>query len=216
MVARHQELWRGDFFELSEDAVQQWLAENAGWLEGRLDPEFVGRMGKEPILQPPLRSSDWSTQWAARYLLVHTLAHIMINQMVFECGYSSAALKERIFVSSDPEAPMAAFLIYTAAGDSEGSLGGLVRIGRPELFEPMVRRALSRASWCSADPVCSEDLGGTGSRRVNKAACHACVLLPETACETINSGLDRALVIGTPQIPKYGFLADLLQSFPSD
>lgn len=206
----------GIFLELSEDAVRQWLAENTGWLEGRLDQEFVDRMGNEPNLQPPLRSSDWSTQWAARYLLVHTLAHIMINQMVFECGYSSAALKERIFVSSDPEAPMAAFLIYTAAGDSEGSLGGLVRIGRPELFEPMVRRALSRASWCSADPVCSEDLGGTGSRRVNKAACHACVLLPETACETINSGLDRAMVIGTPQVPKYGFLSDLIQRFPSD
>lgn len=202
----------GIFVELNEDAVRHWLAENAGWLEERLDQEFVGRMGNEPNLQPPLRSNDRSTQWAARYLLVHTLAHIMINQMVFECGYSSAALKERIFVSSDPEAPMAAFLIYTAAGDSEGSLGGVVRIGRPELFEPMVCRALSRASWCSADPVCSEDLGGKGSRRVNKAACHACVLLPETACETINSGLDRAMVIGTPQVSKYGFMSDLIQS----
>jgi len=206
----------GIFVELSEDAIRQWLADNAAWLGERLDQEFVGRMGSEPNLLPPQQGNHRTSQWAARYLLVHTLAHIMINQMVFECGYSSAALKERIFVSGDPEAPMAAFLIYTAAGDSEGSLGGLVRIGRPELFEPMLRRALSRASWCSADPVCSDNLGGTGSRRVNKAACHACVLLPETACETINSGLDRALVIGTPQDPKYGFLSDLIQSFPSD
>lgn len=201
----------GIFVELSEDAVRQWLADNAAWLTDRLDQAFVDRMGKEPNLLPPLQSNGCTPQWAARYLLVHTLAHILINQMVFECGYSSAALKERIFVSSDSEAPMAAFLIYTAAGDSEGSLGGLVRIGRPELFEPMVLRALSRASWCSADPVCSEDLGGTGSRRVNKAACHACVLLPETACETVNSGLDRAMVIGSPQAPQYGFLSDLIE-----
>lgn len=206
----------GIYIELNEFAVEQWLIDNATWLEERLDQAFVDRMGNEMNLLPPLQSNAWTPQWAARYLLVHTLAHIMINQMVFECGYSSASLKERIFVSSDPKAPMAAFLIYTAAGDSEGSLGGLVRIGRPELFGPVVHRALSRASWCSADPVCSEDLGGTGSRRVNKAACHACVLLPETACETVNSGLDRAMVIGTPQVPKYGFLSDLIQGAPYD
>ncbi|KAF1027600.1 MAG: hypothetical protein GAK29_00569 [Acinetobacter bereziniae] len=78
-------------------------------------------------------------------------------------------------------------------------------MGRPELFETMVKRAIAKASWCSADPVCSEDLGGTGSRLVNKAACHACVLLPETACETINSGLDRAMLVGLPSDQSVGF-----------
>lgn len=200
----------GIFVELSEVAIHQWLTENDQWVTGRLDQEFVERLGSEALVMPPLQGVNWTPQWAARYLLVHTLAHVMINQMVFDCGYSSAALKERLFVSSDTDAPMAAFLIYTAAGDSEGSLGGLVRIGRPELFEPMVKRALSRASWCSADPVCSEDFGGTGSRRLNKAACHACVLLPETACETINNGLDRAMIVGTPQEPNLGFFHKLL------
>jgi hypothetical protein len=202
----------GLFVELREEAINSWLDRNASWLQGRLDKGFVDRMANERWLLPPL-SSGCTWQWAARYLLVHTLAHILINQLVFECGYSSASLKERIFVSNDDGAPMAAFLIYTAAGDSEGSLGGLVRLGRPELFEPMVRRAVSRASWCSADPVCSENLGGNGSRRVNKAACHACVLLPETACETINSGLDRAMVVGTAEAPQAGFLSDLIQGF---
>lgn len=203
----------GIFVELNEDAVLEWLANNEKWLTDRLDQTFVERMANETNLMPPLQRNNLVPKWAARYLLVHSLAHILINQMVFECGYSSAALKERIFVSTDPRAPMAAFLIYTAAGDSEGSLGGLVRIGRPELFEPMVLRALSRASWCSADPVCSEDLGGTGSRRVNKAACHACLLLPETACETVNSGLDRAMVIGTPEAPHHGFMSDLMKGY---
>lgn len=199
----------GIYIELSEDAINQWITDNTEWLDARLDRAFVTRMTDEANLLPPVGGEQRTTQWAARYLLVHTLAHIMINQMVFECGYSSAALKERIFVSNDKVAPMAAFLIYTAAGDSEGSLGGLVRLGRPSLFEPMVLRALSRASWCSADPVCSEDLGGTGSRRVNKAACHACVLLPETACETLNSGLDRSMIVGSPQEPEHGFLSSL-------
>jgi hypothetical protein len=107
---------------------------------------------------------------------------------------------------------MAGFLIYTAAGDADGTLGGLVRLGRPERLGAVLQRAISRASWCSADPVCSENLGGQGSKLANLAACHACTLLPETACETINQGLDRALVVGTPTRRDVGFLAELLDS----
>ena len=113
-------------------------------------------------------------------------------------------------MSCDPTAPMAGLLIYTAAGDSEGTLGGLVRLGRSERLGPVMQRALGRASWCSADPVCSEQLGGQGSQRANLAACHACILLPETSCETINQGLDRAVVVGTPDDREVGLLAGLL------
>jgi hypothetical protein len=107
---------------------------------------------------------------------------------------------------------MAGFLIYTAAGDAEGTLGGLVRLGRAERLSLVVKRALDRASWCSADPVCSEHLGGQGSRLANLAACHACVLLPETSCETINQGLDRAMIVGTPDARTGGFLSNLLDA----
>jgi hypothetical protein len=204
----------GIYFELSESAILDWIDTNCDWLKKRYDANFISRMSCEPLLLPPTSDVDWL--WAARYQLVHTLSHLMINQLVFECGYSSASLKERLFISSDKQAPMAGVLIYTASGDSEGSMGGLVRLGRSELFEPVLRRALSRASWCSADPVCSEDMGGTGSRLVNKAACHACVLLPETACETINNGLDRAVVIGTPtDTGSVGFLSSLIGGFVS-
>ena len=54
----------------------------------------------------------------------------MINQLSFDCGYGSSALRERIYcekTSNDLE--MYGVLIYTASGDSEGSLGGLVRQG---------------------------------------------------------------------------------------
>ena len=102
---------------------------------------------------------------------------------------------------------MAGFLIYTAAGDSEGTMGGLVRMARPGTLEPTVIAALDRAQWCSSDPVCME-LGekGQGPRSMNLAACHSCGLLPETACESFNSFLDRAVVVGTPDDPSIGFL----------
>ena len=158
---------------------------------------------------PPLGVADRA--WASRYLLVHSLAHVLINQFVFECGYSTASLRERLYISADANAPMAGILIYTAAGDSEGTLGGLVRLGRQERLGPVVRRALSRASWCSADPVCSENLGGQGSRLANLAACHACVLLPETSCETVNQGLDRAMIVGTADNREPGWMAELLE-----
>jgi hypothetical protein len=110
---------------------------------------------------------------------------------------------------------MAGILIYTAAGDSEGTLGGLVSLGRAERLGLSVRRALSRASWCSADPVCSENLGGQGARRANLAACYACTLLPETSCETINEGLDRAMIVGTPDERSPGWMVDLLDRIHS-
>lgn len=90
-------------------------------------------------------------------------------------------------------------------------MGGLVRLGQPERFGAIARRAISRASWCSADPVCSENLGGQGSRQVNMAACHSCVLLPETSCETINQGLDRAMLVGTPEDRAPGYLSELVE-----
>jgi hypothetical protein len=201
----------GIYIELNDQRLKAWQAENASWLKHRLDDGYVNRL--QGIFQtlPPL--SQATREWASRYLLVHSFAHILINQFVFECGYSTASLRERLYVSTDPDAPMASLMIYTAAGDADGTLGGLVRLGRPEHLGPAVRRALGRASWCSADPICSEQLGGQGSRLVNLAACHCCILLPETSCETINQGLDRAMIVGTPESEdsrKHGFMADLL------
>jgi hypothetical protein len=198
----------GIYIEMNEQCITQWQNDNATWMQARLDDGFISRLGGVFLTLPPLDAAN--RRWASRYLLVHTLAHIMINQFVFECGYSTASLRERLYISADQNAAMAAFLIYTAAGDSDGTLGGLVRLGRPDRLGPVIHRALSRASWCSADPVCSEHLGGQGSRLANLAACQACVLLPETSCETINQGLDRAMIVGTPDNRERGFMSALL------
>jgi hypothetical protein len=142
-----------------------------------------------------------------RFVLLHTLAHLLINRLTFECGYSSASLRERLYVSEDPQAPMAGILIYTAAGDAEGTLGGLVRMGKPARLEPLLFRSLSGARWCSADPVCMEmgRSGGQGPDSLNLAACHGCSLVPETACEEFNRLLDRGLVVGDFDKPSVGF-----------
>jgi len=198
----------GLFIELNEQAIQNWMDKNESSLRNRFDDAFVLRMIDEEYVLPPRIGADW--RWAVKYLLVHTLSHILIKQLVFDCGYSSAALKERIFVSNDEKQPMSACLIYTASGDSEGSLGGLVSLGRKELFKDALVKALHRSLWCSADPICAENISSRGSRLINKAACHSCVLLPETACETINNALDRAVVIGKPEDFSLGFFSSLI------
>ena len=79
-----------------------------------------------------------------RYTLLHAFAHLLINRRTDEAGYSSASLRERLYVSTDRQAPMAGVLIYTAAGDSDGTRGGLVRLGRPEHLGRLIEEALAR------------------------------------------------------------------------
>ncbi len=143
-----------------------------------------------------------------RLIAIHTLAHLLMRQLVFESGYSSSALRERIYVGPD----MAGLLIYTADGDSEGSLGGLVRQGRPDRLGDLIRVALDRGVWCSADPVCRETKG-QGLGGFNRAACHACSLVPETSCVFANTLLDRSLLLGRgTSLP--GLLENVLAGSP--
>ncbi len=104
---------------------------------------------------------------------------------------------------------MAGILIYTASGDADGTLGGLVRQGKPDFLSDLVSKAVTSGYWCSSDPLCVESQGqGLGS--LNLAACYACALLPETSCEEFNRLLDRALVVGLPDEPELGFLSGML------
>lgn len=143
-----------------------------------------------------------------RFILLHTFAHVLINELIFKSGYSSASLRERLYVSSKPGSEMSSVLIYTAAGDSEGTMGGLVRMSHPRNLAPMIESAIADARWCSTDPVCM-DAGekGQGINSCNGAACHGCALLPETSCEEQNQFLDRGLLIGTLNHPDLGFFS---------
>lgn len=182
----------GIFIELEETHLREWEKRTSVVSRvKRLDDQYqmvrLARRLRE-------RSID------QRFVLLHTFSHLLMNRLTFECGYSSAALRERLYYSSHPDHPMAGILIYTAAGDAEGTMGGLVRMGQPGNLDPIIRRALESALWCSTDPVCAESgqLGGQGPDSLNLAACHNCALVPETACEEFNRFLDRGLVIGEP------------------
>ncbi|MFF5183451.1 DrmB family protein [Streptomyces sp. NPDC000345] len=135
-----------------------------------------------------------------RFVLLHTLAHLLIRQLSFESGYTTASLRERIYAR--PEQDQYGILVYTAAGDAEGTLGGLVRQGEPPRLAETLLRMTEAAAWCSADPLCAEH-SGQGFGNLNRAACHACALLPETSCEAGNTLLDRALVVGGEHVPGY-------------
>ncbi len=145
-----------------------------------------------------------------KYVLLHTIAHALISQLSFECGYGSAALRERVYCDlRDHDRPMQGVLIYTASGDSEGTLGGLVHQGEPDLLTAVFEQAILRSRWCSSDPICIES-SGQGTDNANLAACHGCLLLPETACEIGNRLLDRGLLVGTPDMPEIEFVPSTL------
>jgi hypothetical protein len=178
----------GIFIRLKHDQVAEWemtdnLVNHIAPLQAREDAA-ARRLGRPAR---PIRP---------RFLLLHTLAHLLIRRLVFECGYGSASLRERLYVSEKSNAIMSGILIYTASGDCEGSMGGLVRLGQVENFTRVFKAAIEDAAWCSADPVCTESgtNGGQGIDGLNVAACHCCTLLPETACELFNCYLDRSVV----------------------
>jgi hypothetical protein len=189
----------GIFLKFREDRLGEWIKKFGATHESRFSlinhhmGELRGRRHQQPKLISP------------KHVLIHTFAHLLINELVYECGYGSASLRERIY-SSDGESPMSGVLIYTAAGDSEGSMGGLVQMGQPSYLEAVVDRALEKARWCSSDPVCIESKG-QGPDSCNLAACHTCALLPETSCEEQNRLLDRGVVIGTIENPSSGFFS---------
>jgi hypothetical protein len=132
-----------------------------------------------------------------RYILLHSFAHALIRELALECGYTASSIRERLYASSDADAePMAGVLLYTAAPDSEGTLGGLVSLGEPQHFGPLLRQALERAQLCSSDPLCSEHDPRADSS-VHVAACHACQFASETSCERGNRYLDRATISAT-------------------
>ena len=122
--------------------------------------------------------------------------------MAFECGYPAASLRERLYYG-DGASAMTGVLVYLAAGEPGGSLGGIARLAEPERFAALLARCVETAAWCALDPVCAEH-EGRGEARLNRAACHACCLLAETSCEFGNLMLDRRLVVSPPGEDKTG------------
>ncbi|MEU9877152.1 DUF1998 domain-containing protein [Streptomyces phaeochromogenes] len=193
----------GVFLRLDDDRLDDWSRMTA--VAARAERmrtahrRVMEQRAADPTRVPPSPATP-------RMVLLHTLAHVLINEWSLDAGYPAAALRERLYADDD----MAGILVYTATSDSAGSLGGLVAQGEPDRLAQTIRSAVRRAEWCSSDPLCVEsEASGTGG--TNLAACHACVMLPETSCEHNNILLDRALLVGTPEDPHLGFFANVLK-----
>ena len=192
----------GIYLELDQEKLQDWES---------TQPEISARVAliNRNLQKVCMEKNTPFNPYSSRFLLTHTLSHLIIRQLSFDCGYDSSSLKERLYVSDDTEQKMCGILIYTASGDSEGSLGGLVRQGETGKLEATIIAAVRNAAFCASDPLCLES-EGQGYYGMNLAACHACSLLPETACELGNRVLDRALIIGSETNPTGGFFSDLI------
>lgn len=192
----------GIFFEFNKETLEEWEALSS----------VRSRIRSLQIAYTQSHFGKGSTgELRPIYVLIHTFAHLLINQMSFECGYGSSSIRERIYCEkTENKFGMCGVLIYTASGDSEGSLGGLVRQGEKGRIEDTIKNAIMNASWCSSDPVCIQSLG-QGPESLNLAACHNCALLPETCCENGNRLLDRGMIVGTLENPEIGFFHSILE-----
>jgi len=187
----------GVFFEFNEKRLKEWAAKDEVTKRAKYLSDNYNR--------PRELKGQKRREIKPEFVLIHTFAHLVINQFSYECGYGSSALRERIYCNLEfPNETMNGVLIYTASGDSEGSLGGLVRQGKQGNLETIVYNAIENARWCSSDPICI-DSHGQGPNSCNLAACHNCSLLPETCCEESNMLLDRAMLIGELDNPSIGY-----------
>ena len=184
----------GIFIQFDEAAIEKWLERQnvKDWNDRFFNAHVSWRKARyiaEPAAHYP----------GIRYVMIHSFAHTLIRQLAMESGYSAASLRERIYSRppEDASGPMAGILIYTSASDSEGTLGGLVKLGEPETLERHIHAALEAASLCASDPTCAENPPPENGISLHAAACHACLFVPETSCERGNRYLDRSVLVRT-------------------
>lgn len=184
----------GIFIQFDEDKIRKWLEQAA--VKKRNDAFFEShiRWRKARFIEEP--ADFYPTM---RYVLLHSFSHSLMRQLAIEAGYSSASIRERIYSRNpgDPNGPMAGILIYTAAPDSEGTLGGLVKLGQSSELDRHITAAFDAAALCASDPTCAEHPPSTTGIALHAAACHACLFVPETSCERGNRYLDRSVLVPT-------------------
>lgn len=157
-------------------------AEASAWFDAWVDP--VGWESSRPPEDP--------NQLHPIFIWWHTLSHRLINALAIDSGYSSASIRERVFVNIDENGGgTGGVLLYTAQPGGDGTLGGLVALARD--FTRVLEVAIANLDACSNDPLCGDEAFGKG--KYNGAACYACCLISETSCEHRNMWLDRRLLL---------------------
>lgn len=181
----------GIFLRFDAAVIRAWLMRDAvaargerlysGWDRWRAGQPFADRLHFPRLA----------------YYAIHGFSHALMNEIALDCGYPATALKERLYAIVDDDGERFGLLLYTASTGSQGTLGGLVAV-LPRLGA-IAERALDRLALCSGDPICAEHDPDTHAdeRALSGAACHSCLLVAETSCESRNLYLDRALTATT-------------------
>ena len=190
----------GLFFQFSDINIDKWIKDNSKQLNDRfskfMDAEINHKEQGSGIKQKIKNNG-------IKHFLIHSFSHLLMRELEFSCGYPTASLKERLYISNTPNKVMSGVLIYTAEG-SEGSMGGLVSQGEPEKILDVIKKGIERSINCSSDPLCWES-DGQGIFDLNLSACFSCSLVAETACEEMNLGLDRRILIDE----EFGFFKNI-------
>jgi Domain of unknown function (DUF1998) len=197
-----ENLGEGFFFAIKESALQAWLKKPGVTVRDRMFKAGFLRW-QEQREDRKKAKPDFAD---VRYVLLHSLAHLLITAVSLECGYSASSIRERIYASGSGSG----ILLYTASPGAEGSLGGLVEVGRR--LDRYLELALDLGRLCSNDPVCAahepDQEAGQSDRFLDGACCHGCLLLSETSCERMNLYLDRSLVVPTVENSEAAFFDD--------
>lgn len=185
-----QSFGEGLFFSFNEETLSEWMKSH----EAIFKEHYKGMNEHDDTFESIYR--EMKLGGVARFLVLHTFSHVLMKELEFSCGYPTASMSERLYFSDR----MCGVLIYTTDG-AEGSMGGLVWQGQPELIEDNIRKAMQRALNCSSDPICWEN-----EDQLNYAACFSCAMVSETSCEKRNVGLDRRILVDAD----FGFFKELV------
>lgn len=196
----------GIFLRLKEEVLQAW-EQDAEVRKLETDFQAAHRVWRQKRRQNPPDANFLGI----RYVLLHSLSHALMRQISLECGYTAASIRERLYcrTPSDPHGPMAGILLYTAATDSEGTLGGLVRLGQPVSLGRHIHQALEAIRICGSDPLCADHAPTGDGRGIHGACCHGCLFAPETSCERGNRYLDRSTLLETLAAKSCEFFHDV-------
>lgn len=184
----------GIFIRIREEALLSWQSKTE---VQKLQQELLDSHKAWRTLRKLTPAGDKFP--GVRLVLLHSMAHALMRQIVLDCGYTAASVRERLYSRQPDEdsGPMAGILLYTAAPDSEGTLGGLVELGEPVTLGRHLQQALESMRLCASDPLCAEHRPDTLGRTIQGACCHACLFAPETSCEQGNRYLDRSVLVDT-------------------
>ena len=187
----------GIFLEFNKDTVKKWLSiPSVKKISAQYKASFDAYAAE--------RSWENTKERNGEYVLLHTFAHLIIKEMSLQSGYSSTAIRERMYSSSS----MCGVLFYTGSSDKEGSLGGLVELGEEAKFKKLLKASIENALLCTTDPECSNVQINVD--KLNGSACHSCCMIAETACENGNRLLDRSLIVPLDGKEELSYFKDLV------